>query len=66
VACGVGVSLVPDAVRAAGHEAVAFISLTDRPRLDYGLSAVWLRERDSPLLRKFVGAAQRGAGLRDD
>lgn len=62
VACGVGVSLVPDAVRASGHEAAAFVSLTDRPRLDYGLSAVWLRERDSPLVRNFVAAARRKAG----
>jgi DNA-binding transcriptional LysR family regulator len=67
VACGVGVSLVPDAVRAAGHEAVAFVSLTDRPKLDYGLSAVWLRERESPLLRSFVEAAKgraRSGGAR--
>jgi DNA-binding transcriptional LysR family regulator len=58
VACGVGVSLVPDAVRATGHETVAFVGLSDRPRLDYHLSAVWLRERETPLLRAFVRAAK--------
>jgi hypothetical protein len=46
---------------------VAFVSLTDRPKLDYGLSAVWLRERESPLLRSFVEAAKgraRSGGAR--
>lgn len=64
VACGVGVSLVPDAVRAAGHQTVSFLSLSDRPRLDYALSAVWLRERESVLLRRFVAAARGMAGGR--
>jgi hypothetical protein len=40
VACGVGISLVPDAVRAAGRETLALDALNDRPRLDDGLSAV--------------------------
>jgi len=61
VACGVGVSLVPDAVRSAGNEAVALVALADRPRLEYGLSAVWRGDRESPVLRAFVATAGRCA-----
>lgn len=66
VACGVGVSLVPDAARLDGRDAVRFVSLVHRPRLDYELSAVWLRGTETPILRQFVALARTRARQRAD
>lgn len=71
VACGVGVSLVPDAVRGEGRDTLRFIPLTRRPRLDYELSAAWLPGTETPVLKQFVALAKAlgrlaGRGVRGE
>ena len=58
VACGVGISLVPDAASRTGHDAVQFVRLWGPSQPSYELSAVWLKAKESPTLLAFVDIAQ--------
>lgn len=59
VACGLGVSIVPDSMRVLRHEAVRFVNLNcdDPPAYELGLAT--LTASANPIIPRFVDVAQR-------
>lgn len=61
IACGMGVSLVPAAMRAVRFENVHYAELTDRPQPRYQLATASLAQAASPVLSHFLAVAQKAA-----
>lgn len=61
VACGLGVSIVPEAMRAIRHERVRFIALNDRPAPAYELAISHWRDSPNPVIAHFLQIAREAA-----
>lgn len=64
VACGLGVSIVPEAMRAIRHEAVRFVALEGDDPPAYELAIATLRGAPNPVIARFIDVARRTLGER--
>ncbi|HUF30416.1 MAG TPA: LysR family transcriptional regulator [Gemmatimonadaceae bacterium] len=58
VACGLGVSLVPEVMRTIRHYAVHYLEIASEPTPAYDLAVACLQSSRNPVIARFVGIAR--------